>query len=230
MATEDDKKDETTEESASASDATSSSDTEAAAEKVAVKDAEPAKTEAHGGEGEEEILIAEPDRVNVGMIGAITLAIVIATVATVIGVQQFFTQTMQGEVSQKVYEQEDPTRKDLALVEQAKLSKYQWVNQKDGLVRIPKDRARELVLAEYGKMPPYQPGAMPAPSAPPVEEPGPAPSTSAEPSTSASVAPSASVPGIPSGTPAPSGSVAPGASTLKPGMAPSTSASVPHKH
>ncbi len=186
----------------------------------------PDKPMAVGAEGEE-VLIAEPDRANVGIIGAVTLAIVIATVGVVVGVQQFFTQTMQGEVNTKLYEPEAPAKKELALVEQAKLTKYQWVNQKDGIVRIPKDRARELVLAEYAKMPPYEPGAMPAPSAsaPPVEA---APSTSAEPATSASVAPSASVPGAPSGLPAPSGSVAPGASTMKPGMAPSASASAHH--
>ena len=39
--------------------------------------------------------------------------------------------------------------RELRAEEQGKLSRYQWVNRKDGVVRIPLDRARELTLVAY---------------------------------------------------------------------------------
>jgi hypothetical protein len=227
MATEDEKKDETAAASEPAGDDVSTEKVAVATEADEKLEPEasgadaPMKPMAVGAE-EEENLVAEPDRVNVGIIGALTLAIIVATVAVVIGVQQFFTQTIAGEVNKKLNEPEDPLKKELYAVETAKLHKYQWASQKDGIVRIPVERARELVLADYGKMAAYQPGALQAPAPPTLVTP--------EPATSASAAPSTSVSAAPSGAPAPSGSVAPEASTLKPGLAPSTSASVPHKH
>lgn len=158
--------------------------------------------------------IAEPDRINVGMILAITVAIFVSTLVVVIGVREFFSQTIRGEVERKVLEPEDPMKKELYVVEQAKLTKYQWVSQKDGVVRIPLARAKELVLADYGKMAAYQPGQIAAPAASSAEPVAPAPSASA------SVAPSASVLlGVPSAAVAPSASV-----PAKP------SASAPHHH
>jgi len=47
------------------------------------------------------------------------------------------------------------------------LTKYRWVSQKDGVVRIPADRAVELVIAAYRN---------PAPAeAPKLQEPAPKP-------------------------------------------------------
>lgn len=168
--------------------------------------------------------IAEPDRINVGMILAITVGIVVITVAVVIGVREFFSQTIAGEVSKKLLEPEDPLKKELHVVEQAKLSKYQYVNQKDGIVRIPLARAKELVLADYGNMSVYQPGQINPPAPPPEPTPAPAPDTSASaaasgsasaaPSVSASAAPSVAPPGAASGSAAP----------------PPASASAPHHH
>jgi len=168
-------------------------------------------------EGEDEPLIAETDRVNVGMIALVTLAIVSMTVAVVIGVQQFFNETIRGEQAKKQLSYDDPRLKEMGPFEIARLSKYQWVSQKDGIVRIPKDRARELVLAEYGKLPPYVPGS----AAPPAPAPAPAPETSASAaaSGSASAAPSSSAP------PAGSTSAAPPASAS---AAPHGSASAHH--
>ncbi|MBI2392322.1 MAG: hypothetical protein HYV09_22235 [Deltaproteobacteria bacterium] len=150
--------------------------------------------------------IAEIDRVNVGVIAVITFAIVTVTVGVVIGVHQFFGELVRGEVAKKQLEWEDPRKRELVAVETAALSRYQYVSQKDGVVRVPLARARELVLAEYSK--PYVPP-------PPKPEPAPAPEGSAAPagsaapdasaSASASVAPSASAP--------PAASVAPSASS-----------------
>lgn len=174
--------------------------------------------------------VAEPDRVNVGMLVGITLAIAIATIAVVIGVREFFSQTLQGEVQSKVLEPEDPMKKELYLVEQAKLSKYQWISQKDGVVRIPLARAKELVLADYGKMAAYRPGA---PAAAGTTAPPPAPETSA--SAASSVAPSGSGSGAPMPSVAPSTSAAASASapatkTSASAPAPKASGSAPPAH
>ncbi|MGZ3416472.1 MAG: hypothetical protein ACXWUG_25380 [Polyangiales bacterium] len=149
----------------------------------------------------EEYLVAETDRVNVGVIGLVTTVIMATVVVTVIGVYSFFGQTFRGEVEKKQLSVEDPTLREIRAMEVAHLGKYQWIDQSKGMVRIPKDRAKELVLADYGKMAAYQPGAT-------------APAPAPEPATSAP-APSGSV----SAMPAPSGSAMP---------VPSTSASAPH--
>jgi hypothetical protein len=170
---------------------------------------------------------AEPDRINVGMILAITIGIVISTVAVVIGVREFFSQTIAGEVNKKVLEPEDPLKKELYVAEQAKLTKYQWVSQKDGVVRIPLARAKELVLADYGKMAAYDPKAVsphPAPSA--SAEPGPAP----DPAASSSVAPSGSGSAAPAPSVAPPASAFGSAATSASASAPAPKHSAPHKH
>lgn len=140
----------------------------------------------------DEPLVAEADRVNVGMIAIVTLAIVGVTVAVVIGVQQFFNETYRGEKDKKLLSYVDPRITDTTSLETAHFTKYQWVSQKDGLVRIPRERARELVLAEYGKMAPYVPGSAAAPA--PAPAPAPETSASAAASGSASAAPSSSAP------------------------------------
>lgn len=172
----------------------------------------------------EEPAIAEIDRVNVGVISVITLAIVVVTVGVVVGVFNFFGQMVRGEVSKKQLEWEDPRKRELVAVETAALGRYQYVSQKDGVVRIPLARARELVLADYSK--PYVPPP-PKPAAPEgsvAPEGSAAPAGSAAPeasaSASASVAPSASAP--------PAASAAPAASSQG-SAAPHGSAKPPHK-
>lgn len=148
----------------------------------------------------EEHLVAEADRVNAGVIGLITAVIMGAVVVVVIGVYSFFGQTFRGEVEKKQLTVEDPTLHGIRAMEVAHLGKYQWIDQAKGVVRIPKDRAKELVLADYGKMAAYQPG-MPGPAASAT---APEPSTSAMPATSASAMPSTSVSAMPSSSAVPS--------------------------
>jgi hypothetical protein len=189
---------------------------------VTAADANDLKKDEHVAQGEEH-LVAEADRVNVGVIGVVTFVIMVTVVVTVIGVYNFFGQTFRGEIEKKQLAVDDPTLRDIRAMEQAHLTKYQWVDQSKGIVRMPKDRAKELVLAEYGKMAAYQPGAaVPAAmSAAPIE-------SAVAPSPSASVAPSASASG--SAAPVPSTSAAPSASAPHHDHpAPSASAPAPKK-
>jgi hypothetical protein len=172
--------------------------------------------DAHQAHHGEEPLLAEPDRPNVAIIGIITLAISITVVATVIGVHQFFSQTIYGEIQKKQLEPEDPLKREIAAYETARLGKYQWVSQKDGVVRIPVDRAKELVLADYGKMAAYAPQV----EAPKATQPEPASSaeaaSSAGPLGSASAAPSASAPAPSASAPASASAAPPASASAKP--------------
>lgn len=176
----------------------------------------------HAAHHADEPMIAEADRPNVGVIAVVTFAICVAIVVVVIGVFEFFRQTFQAEVQKKQLEWVDPQLREIRAYEEANLKKYQWVNQKDGVVRIPVTRARELVLADYGKMAAYVPGgASPAPALAPAPEGSAAPAASAAPADSAVPAPSASAP-----TDAPAGSASAPAPT--PAPAPSPGAPAPH--
>ena len=174
---------------------------------------------AHEQDAHDEPAIAEVDRVNVGMIALVTLAIVGVTVAVVIGVQQFFHETYRNEIANKTNSVVDPRLRETAALEVAHFTKYQWADQKNGLVRIPRDRARELVLADYGKLPPYAPGAE-ASAAP---TPAPAAAASASASGSASAAPSGSAPAVP-------GSAAPAAAASGSASAPLAPPSASPQH
>lgn len=192
---------------------------------VDAKAADALKKDEHEAQGEEN-LVAEADRPNVGIIGLVTFAIVVTVVVVVIGVYEFFGETFRGEIERKQLAVENPALRELHAEEQAKLSKYQWVDQKKGVVRMPKDRAKELVLADYAKMAAYVPGeASPAgsASAEPAGSAAPAGSGSAAPASSEAV-PAGSASAVPStsASVAPSASAAPSASTH---AAPSASAS-----
>lgn len=176
----------------------------------------------HAAHHGDEPLVAENDRPNVGVISVVTFAISALVVVVVIGVYELFRQTFQAEISKKQLEWVDPQLRELRAFEQANLSKYQWVSQKDGIVRMPVTRARELVLAEYGKMAAYAPGGA-QPTAP---APAPAPEGAAAPADSAAPAPSASAPAPAGSEAAPAGS----APAPAPSPAPSPGAPAPHPH
>ncbi len=76
--------------------------------------------------------------------GAIAFVAVVA-----IGLSQYAGFALSDELSKKVLTQ--PTRELDALraEEQARLTNYQWVDQKAGIVRIPVDRALELTLRDW---------------------------------------------------------------------------------
>jgi hypothetical protein len=57
--------------------------------------------------------------------------------------------SVREEVEHKILKPESAQLRQLRADEEAKLSRYQWLDQKSGVLRIPLDRARELVLAEW---------------------------------------------------------------------------------
>ncbi len=100
-------------------------------------------------EAPHEELESEQDRPKVLMIGAIVATTLALLVGVVIGVNEIFRSVFNHEISSKQLEHQGTELRELRAEEQAKLSRYGWVNRKDGVVRIPLDRARALTLAAY---------------------------------------------------------------------------------
>jgi hypothetical protein len=102
----------------------------------------------------------ETDRPKNRMIGVIVVSTLLLLVGVVAGVNEVFRSVFNHEISSKQLEHQGSELRELRAEEQAKLSRYQWVNRKEGVVRIPVDRARALTLAAYQAR-----AAMPAPDA-----------------------------------------------------------------
>lgn len=110
----------------------------------------------------------DQDRPNTAFIFVFVLASVFVLVGVVLAVDQFFKVSVLEEIDAKVNSAENPALRQLRADEDARLSRYQWVDQKTGVLRIPVDRARERVLAEWGARPQgfVVPPSDPAPAAP----------------------------------------------------------------
>ena len=91
----------------------------------------------------------EQDRPRNRMLGVIVLSTLALLAVIVIGVGEVFRSVFNYEISTKQLEHQGSELRELRAEEQAKLSRYQWVSRKDGVVRVPLDRARELTLAAY---------------------------------------------------------------------------------
>ena len=108
----------------------------------------------------------EDDRPRNGVIAFITLLTCIILVVFVIFVRELFNSWSDAELQSKVLGVQSEQLKELRQTEKSKLTKYQWVSQKDGVVRIPADRAVELTVASYRNPPPAKietPPPAPAP-------------------------------------------------------------------
>lgn len=147
-------------------------------------------------------LVAEPDRPRAGIITAITIGIMVTVAVSCALIWSYYVTRFHAEVEAKQGNIEDPALRDLRALETARLTKYQWVKQEAGIVRIPVARAKELVLKDYEKAGPYVPKP-PVSLEPPkepakVEEPSPAQSASASAAASGSAAPAGSTSAAPS--------------------------------
>jgi hypothetical protein len=135
-----------------------------------------------------------------------TLAICSVLVGTVIFVNEYLKADVRHEYEKKILTAPNVEFKKLQDREKDTLSKYSFVDKAKGVVRLPKERARELVLKEWAARPEgvVQPataaGAAPAPA---PEQPIPPPPTPGNPN-----APQGAQPASPAGTP-----TAPGAAT-----------------
>src|SRR5690348_3523863 len=88
--------------------------------------------------------MAEMDRPNIRLILVILAVTVITLVGIVVGVNELFVSAFEGEISAKVLEPQSTSLRSLRAEEKRRLTQVQWVNEKEGVVRIPLDRAIEL--------------------------------------------------------------------------------------
>jgi hypothetical protein len=91
----------------------------------------------------------EQDRPKNKMLGVIVVSTLALLFGIVLVVGQIFRSVFNHEISTKQLEHQSTELRELRAEEQAKLTRYQWVNRKEGVVRIPVDRARELTLLAY---------------------------------------------------------------------------------
>src|SRR5262249_59979556 len=103
--------------------------------------------------GGELVTMAEYDSPKNSMILAMVIGTVISLVVVVLGIAQFFDMSVRDEIESKVLSQPSSALRDLRASEQAHLSRYAWVDQKAGIVRLPLDRAVELTLRDWEKRP-----------------------------------------------------------------------------
>jgi hypothetical protein len=152
----------------------------------------------------------EQDKPKNFLILGYTLAIVIILVATVIFVDQYLKADVRHEYERKVLAAPTVDYRDLRAAEDTRLGNYRWIDQTKGVVRLPKDRARELVLKEWAS----RPDGVVVPAAAPAPAPAPAPAAPG----ANTLPPPASAPSEPSGKPEPPGTAQP--APLKPGEVP----------
>lgn len=91
----------------------------------------------------------EADRPNNGLLAVFVAATLLAIVLTVLFINEVFKVTMEREISRKVLEPPHSALRSLRAMEQERLTRYQWVNEKDGIVRIPVEQAIPLTLKDY---------------------------------------------------------------------------------
>ncbi|WP_437588424.1 hypothetical protein [Sorangium sp. So ce1000] len=111
---------------------------------------------------------AEADRPNNSLIFVIVIATLFSIVVTVLFVNEVFKSTMEQEISSKVLEPPNSVLRSLRAMEKERLGRYQWVNEKKGIVRIPVDQAVALTLKDYQEKR-VRSEATPAPAAEPAQ-------------------------------------------------------------
>lgn len=96
---------------------------------------------------------AEPDAPRSAFIFVFAVCGVGVLGLMLLGVDQLFNLSLREEIAQKVLRPENSMLRQLRADEQAKLTRYQWVDQKAGQLRIPLERAKELTLSEWKTRP-----------------------------------------------------------------------------
>jgi hypothetical protein len=128
----------------------------------------------HGSDGHEPEGPFEKDNPRMTVITVAYVAIALVVIVAVIGTREFFNGLVRSEKQAKVGDRVSSLLTDLRKTEQAHLSTYQWVDKDKGLVRMPSDKARGLVLAKY-RATPLEAPPVPAPPAPVAPAAGTAP-------------------------------------------------------
>jgi hypothetical protein len=117
----------------------------------------------HGSDPHEPEPPFEKDTPRMAVITAAYVAISLVVIIAVIGTREFFNKLVRDEKQTKVGDQVSSILTDLRKTEQENLGSYRWLDQGKGKVRIPAERATELVLAKY-KATPIEVSAPPAPA------------------------------------------------------------------
>jgi hypothetical protein len=78
----------------------------------------------------------------VGIVGSVLLFVII------VGLQAMFYAMQEDELRLKVYTQTSEELRRLDAVQLEELNSYGWVDQQNGVVRIPIQRAMELTVQE----------------------------------------------------------------------------------
>ncbi len=87
--------------------------------------------------------------INPRLIGALFAIIVVAIVVAVLAVQHYFAVTYEQQLYIKVLSPVASDLKQLRAREDAQLHSYGYIDREKGLVRLPIERAMELLAAEY---------------------------------------------------------------------------------
>jgi hypothetical protein len=91
---------------------------------------------------------AEPNVGGIAAVGAIT---VVSLVAILFGLQYFFDRSLEQQVFVKVLAPESQSLRDLKAHENEELHSYRYIDRDKGIIRLPIERAMELVASEAAK-------------------------------------------------------------------------------
>jgi len=83
-----------------------------------------------------------------GFIAIFAVATVITLIATMLGIQYYFEQAKEEAVYHEVLAPESDQLKNLRATEDTQLNNYQYVDRAQGSVRLPIDRAMDLLAKE----------------------------------------------------------------------------------
>ena len=118
--------------------------------------------------------MAEQDKPQTAFIVAATVSTLVLLAGLLVFVTTYFDFAVRDEINRKVLTHENTYLRQLRAEEQEKLSRYQWVDQKAGVARLPIDRAVELTLKDWPSRPAglvvAPPPAAPAPAVAPAAE------------------------------------------------------------
>lgn len=85
------------------------------------------------------------------LIGVAVLGALLLILLAIIALIEYAGFAMRDEVDAKVLTRPSPELAALRALEARRLSRYQWVDRKKGIVRIPVDRALELTLRDWSR-------------------------------------------------------------------------------
>ena len=90
----------------------------------------------------------EPNVPAIALFGAVTIVLL---VAVILGLQFYYDRTLEHQVFVQVLEPESELLVNLRNRENEELNAYRYLDREKGTVRLPIDRAMELLATEYAE-------------------------------------------------------------------------------